>query len=114
MSMVLLSQTDEYQKFINSVFTVSDTRRTAMISELKETCDLMASSDYREIFIAEYHQLRIRIVKLENTIKFFHEGSLEFTPACPVTLLEDQLDAMKNYKNVLEQRAFIEGISLNQ
>lgn len=85
-----------------------------MISELKETCDLMTSSDYRERFIAEYEQLRIRIVKLENMIKDFHEGSLSFTPSCPVELLEDQLDAMKDYKNVLEQRASIEGISLNQ
>ena len=85
-----------------------------MIGELKDTCDLMTSSNYKERFVAEYHQLRIRIVKLENTIKFFHEGCLEFTPACPMTLLEDQLDAMKNYKNVLDQRASIEGISLNQ
>ena len=113
MSMVLPSQTYEYQNLINSICDNFVKRRKAVISELKDTCDLMTSSDYKERFIAEYEQLRIRSEKLGNTIKALQEGSLAFTPACPVDILEDQLEAMKGYQSVLEERAVIEGISLN-
>lgn len=34
--------------------------------ELKETIELMCSSDYKERFVAEYRQVKIRYEKLKN------------------------------------------------
>lgn len=80
--------------------------------ELKDTVALMTSADYKERFEAEYEQLNIRCTKLRRMIADYKAGKLDFTPACPVELLERQLKAMYEYLNCLKTRAEIEGIEV--
>lgn len=79
--------------------------------ELKDTVDFMLSPDYKDRFTAEYRQLSIRTQKLETLIDNYCNGQLSFKPTCNIELLERQLDIMKAYITVLEERAKIEGIS---
>lgn len=85
--------------------------------ELKHTTELMNSSDYRERFVAEYLQTKIRYEKLKtfNT----HIRAAEVSPNvnepkhdCPYYVLEGQQNLMGQYLHHLEIRAVIEGIDL--
>ena len=80
--------------------------------ELKDTVGMMLSEDYKERFKAEYYQVKIRLEKLEDTIKKYDESILNFTDPFPIELLRQQADYMNNYKAILEQRASYEGITL--
>jgi hypothetical protein len=80
--------------------------------ELKDTIELMTSSDYKDRFIAEYQQLKIRVDKLSIMLDKYSEGSLNFTPKCSYDLLLDQYLAMLNYQECLEQRAKEEEIAI--
>lgn len=80
--------------------------------ELKDTVALMTSDDYKDRFEAEFEQLDTRRVKLERMIEKYKAGKLDFTPACPVELLERQLKAMSEYLQCLKLRAEIEGIEV--
>lgn len=82
------------------------------IKDLKETTQLMESDDYKDRFIAEYLQLKIRYVKLSVMINRWDNGRLNFEPTCPRIIYDTQLEAMLKYINVLEERARIEKISL--
>lgn len=79
--------------------------------ELKDTIPGMLSPDYKERFTAEYRQLSIRTLKLEIFVDDYRNGRLSFKPTCNIELLERQLDIMKAYIAVLEERAKIEGVS---
>lgn len=79
---------------------------------LNKTVGLMMSADFKDRAKAEYHQLKIRCEKLEDMCKKYAAGELGFTPNCPLELLKKQLGYMQNYKAVLELRAEIEGIDL--
>ena len=92
--------------------------------DLKDTAPLMQSEDYRERFVAEYWQTRIRYDKLrkfnrriEAAVRTMHsDPSVKVdmpTHACPDILLLDQEETMLRYLNLLEQRAVIERIDLN-
>lgn len=78
--------------------------------ELKDTVDLMLSGNYIERFIAEYHQLNIRIAELRRMLKEYKKGN--FTPNCPFELLYKQLIFMRIYRDMLEERAEKENIDL--
>lgn len=92
--------------------------------ELKDTVELMQSADYKERFIAEYHQTKIRYEKLKafnNRIEaaqrtqgdpFAPKKVEEPTHDCPYELLREQQSAMGHYLHILEVRAEIEGIIL--
>ncbi len=80
--------------------------------ELNETIDMMTSSDYEERFKAEWRQLQIRIGKLASMLSAWAAGELTFQPECPYDLLEAQLNTMKVYAHILQERAKIEGIKL--
>jgi hypothetical protein len=80
--------------------------------ELNETIDMMTSPDYKERFKAEWHQLQIRIGKLTALLSAWEAGELTFQPKCHYDLLEAQLNAMKVYAHLLQERAKIEGIEL--
>lgn len=80
--------------------------------ELKDTVEMMTSSDYKERFKAEYYQLKLRYDKLALMITKWDEGTLEFEPSCSRTLLGRQLYHMRMYMIDLETRAKIEGIDL--
>lgn len=70
-------------------------------------------NDYKQRMIEEYKQLAERFIKLGRIIEKHNSGTLDFKPACPMELLEDQYCAMRLYLNILVQRATIEGIGLN-
>lgn len=80
--------------------------------ELKETIEMMQSADYKERFIAEYRQLKIRYTKLHNMLVKADAGTLDFTPTCPLDLLREQKALMGKYLYTLEVRAQIEGVDL--
>ena len=80
--------------------------------ELKETIEMMTSSDFKDRFKAEYYQLKIRHEGLARMLKGYREGTLNFKPNCSYDLLHTQLIYMECYKNVLEERAKIENIEL--
>lgn len=80
--------------------------------ELKDTIDLMLSNDYKERFKAEYYQDRNRTEGLERMLEAYKTGTLSFTPKCSYELLYEQLIYMRAKLKVLEERAFVENISL--
>lgn len=79
--------------------------------ELKDTVEMMLSSDYKERFKAEYWQLKIRHDKLQNMINNWDK--LDFTPTCNKGTHINQLLAMENYMTFLEYRAEQEEVELN-
>ena len=79
---------------------------------LKDTIDLMNSSDFKDRVRAEYYQLKIRHEGLSKMLKGYREGTLDFTPNCSYDLLHTQLVYMECYMNVLEERAEVEDIEL--
>ena len=94
-----------------------------MIINYSQTVNLMLSDDYKERFIAEYWQTKIRYEKLKdfNTkIEASRRTLSSGTPTikepehdCPAGLLRDQQSAMGEYLHLLEIRAVIEGIDLD-
>lgn len=84
--------------------------------ELKETIELMCSSDYKERFVAEYHQVKIRYEKLKNFCNKIEVetmlGKEETKHDCPLELLREQQKYMGLYLSVLEKRALIENVEL--
>ena len=80
--------------------------------ELKDTVELMTSDDYKERFIAEYCQVKIRYGKLKYMLERWDNGILNFTPTCPRSTYDMQIRAMHDYIAVLEARAVMEGITL--
>ena len=80
--------------------------------ELKDTVAMMGSADYKERFVAEYAQLKIRYNKLYAVLEKYAADKLDFKPTCPIEILYEQLDHMEAYLNVLETRAKYENIQL--
>ena len=80
--------------------------------ELKDTINLMNSTDYKERFRAEYMQAKIRYDKLDAMTVKYEAGTLGFTPDCPLELLKEQKKHMGNYIRALKIRAEIEKIQL--
>ena len=82
--------------------------------ELKDTISLMTSADYKERFIAEYLQVKIRYNKLLNMLMKWDKGELDFKPDVPRMIYNKQILSMKEYLEVLEARAKIEKIDLSK
>ena len=80
--------------------------------ELKDTAELMSSNDFRERFVAEYLQTKIRYDRLRKMIVKYEAGTLPFTPKNSLELFKKQASAMGNYLYCLEVRAQNEGIEL--
>lgn len=80
--------------------------------ELRDTIEMMNSSDYKERFKAEYYQVAIRYQKLKAMLEKWDRGELQFTPTCPRSTYNMQIKAMTDYIAVLEARAAMEGIEL--
>lgn len=80
--------------------------------ELRDTIEMMNSSDYKERFKAEYYQVVIRYQKLKAMLEKWDKGELQFTPTCPRSTYNIQIKAMTDYIAVLEARAVMEGIEL--
>lgn len=80
--------------------------------ELKDTIDLMNSDDFKDRFVAEYRQTKIRYDKLHKMLIKYEAGTLNFEPKCSLELLTEQAKHMGLYLKCLEIRAEIEGIEL--
>ena len=83
-----------------------------LITDLKDTVDLMNSEDHEDRFKAEYYQTKIRLEKLHDIIIKMEAGKLDFEPKCPRNVLKYQENCMIQYLNQLEIRAEYEGIVL--
>lgn len=81
---------------------------------LVDTALLMKSDDYKERFIAEYQQLVIRYYGLKKMLDNWDKNELAFTPTCPRSTYNMQIKAMTDYIAVLEARAVMEGIDLQE
>ena len=68
--------------------------------------------DYKIRFIKEFKELNERRIKLEKMLVKYRSGTLDFTPTCPIHLLERQLYVMELYEDILRKRAFLEGVDL--
>lgn len=73
---------------------------------------MMESTDYKERFKAEYHQVAIRLEKLKVMLDKWDKGELNFKPTCPRSLYDMQIRAMADYLAVLEIRAVIENVNI--
>lgn len=80
--------------------------------ELRDTVTDMLSTIYTDRFRAEYNQLKIRYDKLVAMVEKWDKGELNFVPTCPRELYTRQLDAMRDYLAVLEERAVFEKVEL--
>ena len=89
--------------------------------ELKHTVELMNSECYKDRFVAEYLQTKIRYEKLkafsnkieaaENT-QYMAKAIQMPAHDCPLPLLREQQRCMGAYLHILEVRAVIEDIDL--
>lgn len=82
------------------------------VKELKDTIDLMTSSNYEDRFRAEYYQLNIRYNKLCAMCEKWDKGELNFTPTCPRGMYTVQMGLMATSLALLEERAELEKIEL--
>lgn len=87
-------------------------RRIIKMKELKDTIEMMNSSDYKERFKAEYQQVVIRYKKLAAMLEKWDKGELNFKPTCPRSTYNMQIKAMTDYIAVLEARAVMEDVDL--
>lgn len=81
--------------------------------ELNETIKMMDNADYKERFKAEYYQVVIRYKKLKAMLDKWDKGELTFKPTCPRSTYNIQVKAMTDYIAILEARAVMEDIELN-
>ena len=82
------------------------------VTKLKDTVEMMNSSDYKERFKAEYAQVVIRYQKLKAMLEKWDNGELNFIPTCPRSTYNMQIKAMTDYIAVLEARAVMENVIL--
>ena len=80
--------------------------------KLADTVEMMNSSDYKERFKAEYAQLVSRYYGWRNMLEKWDNGTLEFEPTCPRSTYNLQIKAMTDYIAVLEARAVMENVDL--
>ena len=81
--------------------------------KLSETVEMMNSADYKERFKAEYNQLVIRYYGLNAMLEKWDAGTLSFEPTCPRSTYNMQIKSMADYLAVLEARAVMEDIKLD-
>lgn len=83
---------------------------------LSETTDLMNSGDYKDRFIAEYWQTKIRYEKLKDFCNKIELANLDIMDEpnhdVPYGILREQQRVMGEYLHILELRAIIEGVEL--
>ena len=72
------------------------------------------SDDYKERMRIECQELTARAGRLRDMLQRYADGTLDFEPTCPISLLSRQLDVMDEYALILRRRAGIEHISLGE
>ena len=85
----------------------------------EDTVRFMLSPDYKDRFVAEYRQTKIRYEKLKAycdriEMAMMHPRKVEMPPHdCDLELLRQQQHYMGCYLGTLEKRAIVEGICLD-
>lgn len=79
-----------------------------------DQADGATASDYKERMRVEYQELTGRADKLRDMLQRYADGTLDFEPVCPISLLSRQLDVMDEYANLLRHRAKIEHVHLEK
>jgi len=82
--------------------------------ELKDTIDLMTSSEWADRFKAEYLQTKIRYEKLHKMIVMREVGKQTFNTPIPLESWKEQAHHMGMYLYELEKQAAIHGIELSR
>ena len=72
------------------------------------------ASGYQDRMRVEYRELTARAGRLRDMLQRHADGTLDFEPVCPISLLSRQLDVMDEYALILRRRANIEHISLGE
>ena len=67
--------------------------------------------DWQQRFVIEYKELLEKTTKLSSMLENW--DNLNFTPKCSKSLLSAQYNTMKAYLSILEERAVIESINLD-
>lgn len=70
--------------------------------------------DYEERMRVEYRELTARAGRLRGMLQRYADGTLDFEPTCPITLLSRQLDVMDEYAGLLHHRAKLEHVDLEE
>lgn len=79
---------------------------------LEGTIGMMTSGDWRDRFVAEYLQTKIRYEKLHRLIVKREVGKLDFNTPIPLESWKYQAYHMEMYLLELEKQAEIHGIDL--
>lgn len=72
------------------------------------------ASGYQDRMRVEYRELTARAGRLRDMLQRYADGTLDFEPTCPITLLSRQLDVMDEYALILRRRAEIEHVNLEK
>lgn len=80
--------------------------------ELPDIIKHIQSANYKERFRGEYHYIKRNYDHLNAILEKWDAGTLDFTPDCPRGIYDLQIRAMSDYIAVLEARAKIEGVNL--
>lgn len=78
----------------------------------EQSAELMFSKDYQDRFRAEYYQIETRLEALGGMLKAYVLDELAYEPACSIEFLRDQYLTMRQYRDILLERAQQEGIDL--
>lgn len=70
--------------------------------------------DYEERMRVEYRELTARAGRLRGMLQRYADGTLDFEPVCPISLLGRQLDVMDEYAVLLRHRAKLEHVDLEE
>lgn len=91
----------------------NENEQSSKLWTMEDTSELMLSSNYANRLKAEYRQLVIRIYNLEKYIPKTEEEKDNYKCAVPLYLLNRQLAVMKEYKEILEARARLDWVDLD-
>ena len=80
--------------------------------QLKDTIELMTSDNWKDRFVAEYLQTKIRYEKLHKMIVKRETGVMPFETPIPLKSWETQIWHMGQYLHELEKQASLHGIEL--
>lgn len=102
--------------YASDLETMVDSAINASIYNTKFTLEIQEddNEDYKVRFVKEYKELKERYGKLHKMIVKAEAGTLDFEPDCPLDLLKQQAKAMGEYLHILEIRAEIERIDINE
>lgn len=89
-------------------------RQAIEVLSAADQADGATASDYKDRMRVEYRELTARAGRLRDMLQRYADGTLDFEPTCPITLLSRQLDVMDEYALILRRRANIEHISLGE